>query len=626
MLKSATLFKDFKITADATNTSIKFVKNGTLTVNVKNDNFSEQVQIYDNLGTTYFFIYKYITFDNKAVFEIKDCIQNEKFTTLFIQYLSNITFDVADTNFYVDGVSVNTLQKLGFDINKFAEILDSSIKINTLDYRTANLSNQDNFLYAVKIRLSQYPENLNYRFTGYDRKVEKITGDDLFINLKNPAQVFNASLSKIELEPNAVINKTTADTAKTVIVPIPLTKNLIVKFATNGGFSFSLQDTLNTLSKLITDLTLSVEIIFLSSKSLFYTYDNTYKYININILNDTLTLPSESIHSGLSSLVRTLENQIELDVDSNEISNYSAPIFLVDGYNVFIDVGGVQTITERSLIENLNYLKLKLVANNANTAYLNINILGNVVDISKIKNNYIYLKKEVGYIRVYVDIEKNIYKDIITSIEFAKNAYSNFDAYKKSNIELLNNQKFDMLKQQQSQKRSMQDVDNILTIADTLKNASFSAGLGSVSGAIGAVASGGLNILGSEMKLNLTNQNEKANLKLLNAQALETSRYTITPSEELKGSISLTTALKAVYNSTANYITPITLSQITISTMQLYSIQKYVFDNFITEKVTNISQLTKPTWQTLNNFYQVKIKNKSPINTRKDLIIFVENA
>ena len=81
------------------------------------------MQILDNADTTDLFDYKYITFDDSAVFEITSCIKNGKYTTLFIQYLSNITFDVADSNFRVDGVSVDKLQRLGFDINQFAEIL-----------------------------------------------------------------------------------------------------------------------------------------------------------------------------------------------------------------------------------------------------------------------------------------------------------------------------------------------------------------------------------------------------------------------------------------------------------------------------------------------------------------------
>ena len=72
------------------------------------------MQILDNADTTDLFDYKYITFDDSAVFEIKDCIKNLKYTTLFIQYLSNITFDTADSNFMIDGISVSTLQKIRF--------------------------------------------------------------------------------------------------------------------------------------------------------------------------------------------------------------------------------------------------------------------------------------------------------------------------------------------------------------------------------------------------------------------------------------------------------------------------------------------------------------------------------
>ena len=75
-------------------------------------------------------------------------------------------------------------------------------------------------------------------------------------------------------------------------------------------------------------------------------------------------------------LTRALENQTELDSGGNLIANHCAPIFLVDGYNVVSIIDEVPTLREISLLENLNYLKLNLVANTASTAYLNINILG----------------------------------------------------------------------------------------------------------------------------------------------------------------------------------------------------------------------------------------------------------
>ena len=70
--------------------------------------------------------------------------------------------------------------------------------------------------------------------------------------------------------------------------------------------------------------------------------------------------------------------------------------------------------------------------------------------------------------------------------------------------------------------------------------------LGSTAGAIGAIAGGTLNVLGSEMKLNITNQNEKANLKFIKCTTIAISTVIqLTPSEELKGSISLNNSLKS---------------------------------------------------------------------------------
>ena len=69
MLKTASIFKDFKISVNADNTAVTFYKVGEITASVKNDNFATQVQILDNDDTTDF-DYKYITL-TIAVFEIK---------------------------------------------------------------------------------------------------------------------------------------------------------------------------------------------------------------------------------------------------------------------------------------------------------------------------------------------------------------------------------------------------------------------------------------------------------------------------------------------------------------------------------------------------------------------------
>ena len=81
-LKQATIFKDFN-KHNGENESYIFQKVEPITISVKNDNFATQVEIYDESEETDFFAYKYITFDDSAIFEITDCMKNEKYTTLF---------------------------------------------------------------------------------------------------------------------------------------------------------------------------------------------------------------------------------------------------------------------------------------------------------------------------------------------------------------------------------------------------------------------------------------------------------------------------------------------------------------------------------------------------------------
>ena len=176
MLKQATLFKDFKITTNADNTAVKFIKNGGLTVSVKNDNFAEQVQIQDTNGAHDFFDYKYITFDNEAVFEITDCMKNGNYSTLFIQYISNIKFDEMDTNFRVSALSVKRLQNLGLDINELYKILGNQFQPSR-EYFGHEYNAENPISYAIRLRFSELPQNLQYSFTSINCEVSKRAQD-----------------------------------------------------------------------------------------------------------------------------------------------------------------------------------------------------------------------------------------------------------------------------------------------------------------------------------------------------------------------------------------------------------------------------------------------------------------
>lgn len=610
MLKTASIFKDFRISVNADNTAVTFYKVAEITASVKNDNFATQVQILDNADTTDLFDYKYITFDDSAVFEIKDCIKNEKYTTLFIQYLSNITFGTENNNFRVDGVSVSKLQYLGLNVNQLFEILGNNINFDIVNYQNTPSTIPNNFIFAIKLRFSEMPQNLNKRFldTGF---VTDATNNFTYGN-----NIFNPPQSHPDTKPAQFNQTTSTDNAVTVIIPMPILSNSTTElYFVNGDitkyYRYDLQSFINTLSVLITNITLSAEVVLFSKYTLAFVTGiiDDVKYIDME--NVYFTLPifeNDTQKNAFLNLIRVPSNL----VTSNQTT--AAPCFLINGS------------ANAAIVENLEYFKVILPTREANEIFVSMRFLGNDIDISNLKNDYIYIKRYIGKMRVYVDIEKNIYTDIITTLEFAKNAYSNYEAYQKANIELVNNQNNAALQQQQQQKRDLQTVSSVTSGVNTAIGAVSQFASGNIAGGITGLLSGGINIASEQIKFNMQQQNERANNKLAAAQALERARGTITPSSDLNGSINLATAIYSELQgatSTARYLH---ILKITLTDMQLYSVQKYIFDNLITEKITDITQITKPEWQTLFNYYQIKITNRSAINTRKDLIIFAEDA
>lgn len=609
-LKTASIFKDFIISVNAENTAVTFYKVSPLSVSVKNDNFATQVQILDNADTTDLFNYKYITFDDSATFEITDCIKNEKYTTLFIQYLSNITFDTANSNFRVDGVSVSKLQYLGLNVNQLFEILGNNIDFDIVNYQNTPSTIPNNFIFAIKLRFSEMPQNLNKRFldTGF------VT--DATNNLTYGNNIFNPPQSHPDTKPSKFNQTTSTDNAVTVIIPMPILSYSITElYFINGditkSYKYSLQSFINTLSVLITNITLSAEVVLFSKYTLAFVTGRTedVKYIDMENVNFTLPIfENETQKNAFLNLIRVPSDL----VTSNETT--AAPCFLIQGS------------TNAEIVENLEYFKIILPPREANEIFVSMRFLGNDIDISSLKNDYIYIKRYIGKMRVYVDIEKNIYTDIVTTLEFAKNAYSNFEAYQKANIELVNSQNTAALQQQQQQKRGLQTISSVTSGVNTAIGAVSQFASGNIAGGITGLLSGGVNIASEEIKFNMQQQNERANNKLAAAQALERARGTITPSSDLNGSINLATAIYSELQgatSTARYLH---ILKITLTDMQLAAIEKYIFENFAMDKITDITQITKPEWQTLNNFYQIKIANRSAINTRKDLIIFAEDA
>lgn len=629
MLEQATIFKDFFITANATNTAVTFEKNGALSVSVKNDNFAQQVQILDNDNNIDFFAYKYITFDDSAVFEITDCIRNGKYVTLFIQYLSNITFNEPNDNFRVDAVSVNSLQRLGLDINDLLAILgnNTDIKHDAYTLIDNDITGQQPIMYAVKLRFSELPQNLNYSLKGegreWNNEVQPLP-NDYIPNLGSLS--FNQNAYN-KIYPTNPRDFTLSDNAKTVIIPMPSrSAGIDIIVPSIATFSYGAADFITTLSILVSDLTLTAEITLINSKTLQILHEKQVSEMAMETIK--VTTPSSFFYNdyislpNLSNIVR--EKILKcLRVPSEKVVEYtswyeapnSALCFVLDGET---GTGGAAT----GIAEVFNVIDLKMSKLSNNKIPLSLQLLGNTIDLSQAATNTIEIKRNSQSMRVYTNKNKEIYTDIPTTFEFIKSAYSNYEAYQKSNIDLLNNQSFETLKQQQAQQRKLQTLDSVAKGASSVGNALFAFGMGNVAGGVGQLIGGAAGVATDEIKHNMKTQNDTANAKLSAAQAHERARASITPSSEIKGSVNIVTALYSVLRDNGT-VALFYVKYLNIGNNEKALIQKYAFENAITDKITGVEQIQKPTWA--DSYYQAKICNRSAVNTRKDLIIFVED-
>lgn len=649
VLEKAKIFKDFLISVNSDNTGVTFSMIDPVEVSVKNDNFATQVEIYDAAGTTDLFDFRYITFDGEAVFEITDAIKNREYTTIFVEYLSNIKFGSIDNNFCVDSVSAYTLQRLGLDINEFLRILGNNVVVSTEDITDIDNDAQEPFIFAVKLRFSEIPQNLN-RYMDYDGTIKKdgTVGKNrgFFRN-----RVYVQSYNQRGQLPNSDNQFTQFDNAVTVMLPIPTRGKFgrydmgVNVYKPNGGYSgksFNLSTLIIALNELITDLTLSAEITVITGKSLIFmttnnggaqqdmipleiAYNAEAGTTNLNIRLTGAGSAGDPASPFLGSYLRFTEDSN----NTNPNLNYYHAAFMLEGQTVGNPYSGCNGIWEC-----YNFFNVYINGIQKRRALLSFGLLGNVIDISQLRNDYVLIQRRSQSLRVYVDYERNVYTDIQTTFEFAKSAYSNYEAYQKSNIDLTQSQQFETLKQQQKQARDLQTVDTTFAAINGVAGAAQGAGAGfAVGGPVGAIAGGltsaaksAAQIAQNEVKFNMQQQNQTANLKLAQQQQHESARATIVPTSELHGSLTFLDAFITILTgSQYEYGAALyTLRYIDLNDLQMAQVERYAFENFITDKVNAASQIVRPLWQTMRPIFQVKIQNKNPINQRKSFMIFAE--
>lgn len=619
MEQNACLFKNFSLSVTSGG-NVGFIANDKFFVKCKVDNFSEQVSIQDDTGVD-FFSYKYFTIDNSCFFEIKDCIQNGNLTTIFIQYVSNIRGidGEVDNNFVIDSVTIDSLRKAGLDINELFSVLGNEVEITEMN-QDGFIGDSDIFFHAIKLKLSEFPENTSYIMNnagGYARS-------SVIKPLGVGSQLINQSFENY-INSNDIEMANGFDNSKTAIIPIPSFSSVRLQQYPNIEKNITMYEFLNTLRIMLTDLVVSAELTIISRKSIGIKTSQT----GVTQLTD---FPIEKNEDGDIVLNYNSLSQIER-VPILPLTRYPDELASVaTNDSVICPVIYITTSKDSEerplygLIECSNFIKLNFTtAENKITFPVSLNFLNNDIDMSKCLNNYVYIKRNYKYLRVYIDYEKNIYQDIPTDFEYTQSAYSNYEAYSKGNLDLVQEQSLKQLQQQHAQEKRSNNINNILSGVSSVASGIGSFAYGNIAGGISSIVGGATDIFTKTYKQNIAQQNDIANLELKNQQARELLENLVVPTSEKRGDLSINNYIRANANGN-NFIFTFRMIQISGKDTLINSIQRYIFDNTVTEKYYIRNQLNVPIWNIDNGLLQVKLKNKNRNNTRKDFLIWVKGT
>lgn len=611
--KKATMFYDFIITPYEKNNAVKLVMSNPLEITAKIDNLATSMTLQDNLGLEDYYGYKYITFDGKNVHEITNAIRNGNIWTFSLQYLSEFLFDSKDFSRYVSGVSVKKLQNLGLNISDFFGIVGNQLHVKQTDISASFFSKPRPFMYAVKIKYSELPQNLNQYVDqsgiGETSRVGEILSPTVSRRITRNAAVDSSSTA-----PNPQ-NFTQFDESINVIVPIPLTLNgdefsCILKSDQNRSFRifFKMATFIETLAALISELTLSVELTVIGQKTLVVASalqaDSTPKTNYISFSNNTLTI---KINDNAGEMIRVFRGNTSATAET-----YQPCFVMKKAYHSWA-----------GLYEIYDYIKIPLPECEVNEARTNLVFLGNDIDISNIRNDYFFIQRLESGLRIHLDLLRNDYVDIATSIEFDKNAYSNYIAYKQANLQLSQAQEQKQIRLQRGQQFFQFQTDSAFAELSATGDAIGKVIEGDYDGAI----SGAINYRFNSIQNAINFANKQAfveqNLKLKQSHQRTAELRTIVPSSQLNGSQTLISAFATLQRSSVG-TTLYSVKSVVLSDTQMRVLEKYMLDNDIMDGVQSIADIAFPEWQTMRTIggEKIRIENTYPALTRPAVVVY----
>lgn len=616
--KKATMFYDFIIMPNEKNNAVTCVMSNPLEITAKVDNLATSMTLQDNLGTDDYYGYKYVTFDGENVHEITNAVQNGNIWNFSIQYVSTFLLGSEHKDFsrYVSGVSVKKLQYLGLNISDFFGIVGNQLHVKQTDISGSffdYIGTPRPFMFAVKIKYSELPQNLN-KYADISGIGETSRVGTILSPTVSQRITRNAAIDSPSTAPNPQ-KFMQFDESINVILPIPITldgNDMTCFFDSDQGaqsiIDFNMATFVEALDALISDLTLSVELTIIGQKSLVTAYAlNTTQTPKTNYITFTHNRITIKNNGASGEMVRVFKGNT-----SATAGKYQPCFVMKKSYE-----------TWSGLYEIYDYIKVPLPACGVNEARTNLVFLGNDIDISSIRNDYIFIQRLESGLRIHIDLLRNDYVDITTSIEFDKNAYSNYVAYKQANLQLSQAQEQKQLRLQRGQQLFQFQTDSAFAELSAAGDAIGKVVEGDYDGAISGAINYRVNSI--QKAINLANKQAFAeqDLQLKQSNQRTADLRTIVPSSQLNGTQTLISAF-STYQGSSVGTTLYSVKSVVLSETQMRVLERYMLDNNIMDGVQSVADIAFPEWQTLRTMggMKIRLENTYPALTRPAAVVY----
>lgn len=538
-LKTGLLFKGFNYNQSSSGNGFSLSPFFTHSFNYKGDNNATRVDLFVEDPSFNIFDYKYLTFDNKTIFEITNVIVNNNVYTVFYQYLSCFNLGSIITDFKPTRQTPSTLKKLKWDISKWIEVAGN------IDYfkQYAPKLNYEPLGFMIKVECSDFPQNLRHLRLNDSRTHYVTTGSEIPANTRGRLGHLTANNERIDtaldFPPASVFQG--SQTSVSFLIPVPMiindniTKERGILRINNYDFYLYYNDFIRTLSALISDLTLSIEVIPIGTEPTIGSMENVNGVSTLRQVyyeGDGVFFFSKLAADGVYN--NLLMDGAVLSLNIPMASGTPYPILCLQ-----VGLGGNST-PSAGFVEYFNFIHIQqdlVYPNYTKATEVMFNFLGNTFDVGNAE--ILYLKTKPHGLRLYLDYELQNYTDFPNSLEFDKSAFSNYEAYTKSNIELLNRQNAEQLKLQQKYEEKQFQVNQFKTFFGGLSDTMTRGAIGNLKSGVTA----GINNIATlafsdyEYELKVSQQNEQ--LDLNNIQALERARSTIVAGTVINGTILL---------------------------------------------------------------------------------------